>query len=70
MIEPQDREIMSGRHGAVAANHVVGLRILSHNDGFIVEALTTDWAIQLCAFKTFDEAETKMDDYAKMLRDR
>ena len=61
-------EHMAGSLGCVSANHVISVRLITGSDGWIVQALTCDWAIDLERCQTFDEATMLLEDLCIKLR--
>ena len=63
-----DKQYMTGKLASVSACHVVALRIIPSNDGWLLQALTTDWAIDLDSFPNLSEAGKMLEEGAQLLR--
>jgi hypothetical protein len=59
---------MEGGLARVSANHVIAVRILASSDGFLVQALTTDWAIDLERHDSHEDALTHLEKLTNDLR--
>jgi len=55
-------EYIEGPLATVSANHVVSLRIVTAGSGWIVQALTVDWAIDLATFSRVKECQTFLEE--------
>lgn len=58
---------MTGQLGCVSANHVVAVRIVPSDNGFVVQALTVDWAINLNQHDNIDDAVKDKEFFSKSL---
>jgi len=59
---------MEGGLGRVSANHVVAVRVQSVGDGFMVQALTTDWAIDIDRYNDYETALSHLEKLTNDLR--
>lgn len=60
---------IKGRFGCVSVVHVVGLRIITNGSrGYMLQALTPEWAIDLDTFDCFDDASARLNALSPELR--
>lgn len=58
---------LKGQLACVSANHIVAVRIVTDGNGFIVQALTVDWAINLNRHDNIDDAVKDKEFFSKSL---
>ena len=61
---------IEGSNAKVSSVHVIALRVIPQNLGYIVQALTVDWAIDLEAFPSLETAQEFMTAEATKLNHR